>query len=1290
MLAPSHSLRTSPTPPAASPPRVGRSNTSVSAALPTRTRRHPCRPPPSSHVNPLDPTQPAAILSSSPNLPSRGAALTANHFVIFFFQCLFFAAESRERRRRSEAVAWLRSLLAGEGLPLPPPRASDDELRAALADGALLAAALRRLCSAASTEGGASAAAAGGGSDIARFIAAVERMGLPSFAASDLDRGPMSAVIVCLLALRDRFASPVGEGLHCSLGANGRMPSMEVPRENGHGIQNSGFGEESKQVKGNLQKVFKSPGPPEPSSQLSRPELSSISRHVGQNFHEVFHLRQGVYSDMPPHKILELMKSANLDNAPTQSLLSFVNGILDEIIENKNGEIPYHVACLLRKVILEIERRISTQAEHIRNQNNLMRTREEKYKSRIRVLEALASGISGQTQINSSVTNEKANVRCNISPGMMKSKAEEQILVDKDMSSLMKDKEDVTRLTKDKEDMARLLKDKEEIIRLMKEKEEMVTLIKEKEDIGILKKGNVDKRDQSADVHVAKSITYNDGTFRMMEKEESNYTMMKLKLELEALKSSYEESQSLLKSTKEDVTKLLKDKEKSDIIISKLRQELAEAGKSYYINIQELESRALQANERFQQRIKEVEFMLEDSRMRGRDLEDSLKSRIKTWEQKEIMVHQFVGLQIRNVQDLRLSSVSIRHEIQNCQKRWSEELSVLGQSLKVLINDAEGYHAALEENRKLFNEIQELKGNIRVYCRIRPFLPGEDQKSTTIEYVGDDGDLIIANPTRKGNEGSKSFKFNKVLGPTASQDEVFKDIQPLIRSVLDGYNVCIFAYGQTGSGKTYTMTGPENASEKEWGVNYRALNDLFHISHNRADTIMYEISVQMIEIYNEQIRDLLGSNGPEKKLGILNASQPNGLAVPDATLHPVNSTSDVVQLMTVGLANRAVGSTALNERSSRSHSVVTIHIRGVDLKTGATLRGALHLVDLAGSERVERSAVTGDRLKEAQHINKSLSALGDVIYSLSQKNAHVPYRNSKLTQVLQSSLGGHAKTLMFVQINPDVLSYSETLSTLKFSERVSGVELGAAKANKEGKDIREFMEQLSLLKHKIAKKDEEINRLQLLKAQTPKARTVKRSDSPLKHSSSSPGISSLGTRIQHRRTASGGKAMSIRSRAGSDADNFSDISDRHSESGSMQSVDDIRLQRGIMGSPKISLGEMGQNSADPELSCFGYADSEERLSDISDSGLSMGTETDVSGSSIVELTLFQEQEKTSSTLKGQEKAPKTPYDRLSKVATRVQKTTAPKPAQTSLWPKLRDPPAPRSPSKLKCHSYFLG
>ncbi|WVZ79820.1 hypothetical protein U9M48_027352 [Paspalum notatum var. saurae] len=1222
--------------------------------------------------------------SSPPNLLPRGAALTAGFL-------LLFAAESREeRRRRSEAVAWLRSLLAGSALPLPAPGASDGDLRAALADGKLLSAALRALGCAAS------APDEGGTGGVGRFVAAVERMGLPSFAASDLDGGgPISAVVVCLLALRDRFGSHVGEGLHCSLEEKGRMGSMEFPiRENGHGAQKTEFGED--RAKGNIPKVSKSPATSEPSSPISR-AVSSISRHAGHNFHDVFHLRQGVYSDIPISKILEMMKSTNLDNAPTQSLLSFVNTILDEIIENKNGEIPYvgyskamqlHIACLLRKVILEIERRISTQAEHIRNQNNLMRTREEKYKSRIRVLEALAGGASGQMQMYSSITNGKTNVASDhvLQMKIDKSKTEERRLVDKDVSSLVTEKEHVTRLTKDKEDMARLLKDKEDIIRLMKEKEEMVMLIKEKEDMVTLKKGKTNDRDKSADSHVDKSITYNNKTIRMMEGKEDS-SIMKLKLELEAVKSLYIESQIQLESTKECMLKLQKDKENNDTIILELKEELAIAQKSQWTHIQELESRALQVSEGFEQRIKEVELMLEGSRKSRRDLEELLESRIDACKQKENMVNQFVGLQMQNVQDLRSSSVSIRHEIVIFQKRWSEELNGLGQSLKVLINDSENYRAALEENRKLYNEIQELKGNIRVYCRIRPFLPGEDKKSTIIEYVGDNGDLIIGNRSRQGKEKSKSFKFNKVLGPTASQgmnvcdlsafgidniivsgpsafdidniivsDEVFKDIEPLIRSVLDGYNVCIFAYGQTGSGKTYTMTGPENASENEWGVNYRALNDLFHISLSSFSFNLYT-------------------------LGILNASQPNGLAVPDAKLHPVSSTSDVIELMRIGLANRTVGSTALNERSSRSHSVVTIHIQGSDLKTGATLRGALHLVDLAGSERVDRSAVIGDRLKEAQHINKSLSALGDVIFSLSQKSPHVPYRNSKLTQVLQSSLGGHAKTLMFVQINPDVSSYSETVSTLKFAERVSGVELGTSKANKEGKDIRELMEQISLLKHKIAKKDEEINRL-LLKTQTPRVRTAKRADSPLKHSSSSPGISTLGSRIQHRRTASSGKAMSIGSRAGSDVDNFSDISDRHSESGSMQSIDDILPQRGIMGLQEHSIGEMGRNSADPGLACFGCADSEERLSDISDSGLSMGTETDVSVSSIVELTLFPEQGKTSNTLNEQKKAQETPNERLSKVASRVQKI-APKPVQTSLWPKLRDPPAPRSPSKLK-------
>uniref|UniRef100_R7W147 Kinesin-4 n=1 Tax=Aegilops tauschii TaxID=37682 RepID=R7W147_AEGTA len=362
-------------------------------------------------------------------------------------------------------------------------------------------------------------------------------------------------------------------------------------------------------------------------------------------------------------------------------------------------------------------------------------------------------------------------------------------------------------------------------------------------------------------------------------------------------------------------------------------------------------------------------------------------------------------LQKKQIQDMKSNICTVKSGIEQFKLQYSEDLAKLGNHLRTISHAASGYHKVLEENRKLYNQIQDLRGNIRVYCRVRPFLPGK----------------------------------------------------PLVRSVLDGYNVCIFAYGQTGSGKTFTMSGPKILTEEGLGVNYRALNDLFDIQAQRRDTFCYEISVQMMEIYNEQIR---------------NSSQ-NGIAVPDANRVPVASTSDVVDLMNLGQKNRAVCSTAMNDRSSRSHSCVTVHVQGRDLTSGTVLRGCMHLVDLAGSERVDKSEVVGDRLKEAQHINKSLAALGDVIASLAQKNAHVPYRNSKLTQLLQDSLGGQAKTLMFVHIAPEPDAIGESISTLKFADRVASVELGAAKTNKEGGEVKELKEQIACLKAALASKDGE-------------------------------------------------------------------------------------------------------------------------------------------------------------------------------------------------------------------------
>lgn len=451
--------------------------------------------------------------------------------------------------------------------------------------------------------------------------------------------------------------------------------------------------------------------------------------------------------------------------------------------------------------------------------------------------------------------------------------------------------------------------------------------------------------------------------------------------------------------------------------------------------------------------------------------------------------------QRRDLQELKHTLHSTKAGMQFMQMKYHEEFENLGNHLHGLVHAASGYRRVLEENRKLYNQLQDLKGSIRVYCRVRPFLDGQPKCLSSVDQI-EEGSISIITPSKYGKEGRKSFNFNKVFGPSATQEEVFSDTQPLIRSVLDGYNVCIFAYGQTGSGKTYTMTGPKELTEEGLGVNYRALSDLFHLSEQRKGTLHYEVSVQMIEIYNEQVRDLLVTDGLNKKVEIRNSSQ-NGINVPDANLVPVSSTSDVIYLMNLGQKNRVVSATALNDRSSRSHSCVTVHVQGRDLTSGAVIRGSLHLVDLAGSERVDKSEVTGAGLKEAQHINRSLSALGDVIASLAQKNSHVPYRNSKLTQLLQDSLGGQAKTLMFVHISPEPEALGETISTLKFAERVSTVELGAARVNKESSDVKELREQIANLKAALARKEGESEHQMYSRSSSPERLKMKsRGSSP--------------------------------------------------------------------------------------------------------------------------------------------------------------------------------------------------
>uniref|UniRef100_A0A0E0NNQ8 Kinesin motor domain-containing protein n=1 Tax=Oryza rufipogon TaxID=4529 RepID=A0A0E0NNQ8_ORYRU len=376
------------------------------------------------------------------------------------------------------------------------------------------------------------------------------------------------------------------------------------------------------------------------------------------------------------------------------------------------------------------------------------------------------------------------------------------------------------------------------------------------------------------------------------------------------------------------------------------------------------------------------------------------------------------------------------------------------------------YYEEMAKRKKLHNIVEETKGNIRVFCRCRPLSKDETSSGykCAVDFDGaKDGDIAIVN----GGAAKKTFKFDRVYMPTDNQADVYADASPLVTSVLDGYNVCIFAYGQTGTGKTFTMEG----TERNRGVNYRTLEELFKIAEERKETVTYSISVSVLEVYNEQIRDLLASSRSSKKLEIKQASE-GSHHVPGIVEAKVENIKEVWDVLQAGSNARAVGSNNVNEHSSRSHCMLCIMVRAENLMNGECTR------NLAGSERLAKTDVQGERLKEAQNINRSLSALGDVISALATKNSHIPYRNSKLTHLLQDSLGGDSKALMFVQISPSNNDVSETLSSLNFASRVRRIELGPAKKQVDTAELQKVKQMLERAKQDIRLKDDSLRKLE--------------------------------------------------------------------------------------------------------------------------------------------------------------------------------------------------------------------
>ena len=299
----------------------------------------------------------------------------------------------------------------------------------------------------------------------------------------------------------------------------------------------------------------------------------------------------------------------------------------------------------------------------------------------------------------------------------------------------------------------------------------------------------------------------------------------------------------------------------------------------------------------------------------------------------------------------------------------------------------------------------------------------------------------------QSNEASGAFTFDRVFDTRSRQNDVFDfSIRSTVDDILNGYNGTVFAYGQTGAGKSYTMMGSDIDDEEQRGIIPRIVEQMFASILRSPGNIEYTVRVSYMEIYMEKIRDLLV---PQNDNLPVHEEKSRGVYVKGLLEVYVSSVQEVFEVMRRGGVARATAATNMNQESSRSHSIFVITITQKNVETGSAKSGQLFLVDLAGSEKVGKTGASGQTLEEAKKINKSLSALGMVINSLTDgKSTHIPYRDSKLTRILQESLGGNSRTTLIINCSPSSYNDQETLSTLRFGVRAKAIK-NKAKINAE-------------------------------------------------------------------------------------------------------------------------------------------------------------------------------------------------------------------------------------------------
>ncbi|CAH3032783.1 unnamed protein product [Porites lobata] len=517
-------------------------------------------------------------------------------------------------------------------------------------------------------------------------------------------------------------------------------------------------------------------------------------------------------------------------------------------------------------------------------------------------------------------------------------------------------------------------------------------------------------------------------------------------------------------------------------------------------------------------KVQELKLELHDLKKKVKVLPELLAQEM---EKTTKLTNQFGSMKMSNMEGLQSKLLKTEMEMVDFRQRYIKEKS---------------------RRMTLHNTLVEIRGNIRVHCRLRPCIgrldsPGDEESlgmaGTPSEKVVEllDEEKILVKPSKPigGQLQKKEFEFERVYSPETDQESLFDDVAPLLTSLLDGYNVCIMAYGQTGSGKTHTMLGSHDLDmeidseslNKDEGIIPRSAKEMFRlISERENPDESYSLEMSVCEIYNNEVRDLLAGKNASR-LDIVTSSE-GATEIPSLVTRPVNTVQEVMTVVYYGMKRRHEDATMVHAHSSRSHLIVQLTIYTVTNNTttssvssdaapsppgtptrsrrtlptpsaghssrsqspapksksasvrrsrspapgtaaarsrspsptrtnGSSTNGKqsvktkLQLVDLAGSECVGMSGVTGAALRETSHINKSLSALADVLGALSEQRSHIPYRNTRLTHMLQDTIGGDAKLLVMLCVSPAQRFITETLQCLGFGSRARQVARGQTK-----------------------------------------------------------------------------------------------------------------------------------------------------------------------------------------------------------------------------------------------------